>query len=82
MPLKNDLSKILYSNENFYIWIRLVYSLYERMIKAKQYTENLCLFEMIITNSIRSKETNKLEEGLSQILNDAAYLFSTLNKIL
>ena len=57
-PPKTKENQIFYSSEQFYIFIRFLYALYERMIRIEEIAdsqEKIKLFELLYYSSIKTK---------------------------
>lgn len=61
-PPKSNRNIVFYGSENFYVFLRYFYSLYERVIRMKEVStdENkLKLFEILYMACIKSKESTR-----------------------
>lgn len=74
----------MFGSENFYVFIRFLYTFYERIIMMKEITktkERSLLFELFFYNFVKSKESTKYEDCLGLILGNSSYLFTTFYKL-
>ena len=57
-PAKNDNNIVLYASEKFYVFLRFLYTLYERVIRMKEVVEDdkkALLFEILYFSCIKCK---------------------------
>ena len=61
-PPKNKDNEVFLSSEQFYLFIRFFYALYERVIRMKEVADSeeiITLFEVLFYCSIKTKESAK-----------------------
>ena len=83
LPVKKENNLIFFSSENFYVFLRFLYILYERVIRMKEVLQEenkIICFELLFFACIRSKESVRYEDGLSALLGDSSYIFTTFYK--
>lgn len=97
LPIKEDNDSILYMTLPLYTVLRTIYTLYERLLRAKEIlydyktTKNLTsplgaykfqLFKQLLMHYIKAKESSKYEDFLEKLFGkDSWYLFSTMHKL-
>lgn len=60
LPLKSNENSVFYASENFYVFTRFLYALFERIIRMKEVAETkrkVNLFEILYFVCIKSKES-------------------------
>lgn len=70
LPSKSDNNMVFYASESFYVFIRFLYTLYERVIRMfeiLQDEEKIILFELLYFACMKCKESSRYEEALNNL---------------
>lgn len=84
-PPKSKNNLVFYAVDNFYVFLRFLYALYERIIRMREVADSerkTKLFEILYFTCIKAKESARFEDSLNSLFGEYAYLFSTFYKLL
>lgn len=85
LPAKDEDTLVFYASESFYVFMRLLYTLFERIIRMREILadkEKILLFEILYYTCIKCKESSRSEEALNSLFGPKqAYIFTTFYKV-
>jgi histone deacetylase complex regulatory component SIN3 len=85
LPPKGVNNLVFYASENFYVFLRFFYALYERIIRMKEVSQDdrkVQIFQILYFACIKTKESTRFEDCLNALFGEHAYLFTTFYKLL